>query len=145
MNSTPGSKWPVSGGVLEELLPQIPFPTPPPILKKVEALPPRPAGLFIELLGRPDALHADAVEHEDRYDATTVKLLEELVTTRRAPTDDERRILDDATFVFATEKTAAVSDHVKPSPMRRPVLHNEEEEEDGEPLDAAALTPFWWR
>lgn len=137
----------MSDGASAELLPQIPYPEPPPILKAVEPPPSKPSGLFAELLGRPDVLHADAVEHDGRYDAPTVKLLEELVTSGRPPTNEERRLLDDATFTFATEKTAA--EHVKPPPMRKPVL-SPKDEDDEEGADAAdvpldAIPPFWWR
>lgn len=100
------------------------------------------------LLGRPEALYTDALDHKDRYDEPTVELLAELVATQRAPTDRERLLLDQATFDFATTKTAP-TDHVKPPPMKKPKKRDEDDEEE-EPGDAAsvpleAIPPFWWR
>lgn len=144
MNSSRASRWPVSGGVLKDLLPAVSFPEPPKILQTSEPPPKRPTGLFEELLhGRPDALYADALEHEDRYDPPTTQLLGELVTARRAPTDEERTLLDRATFEFATAKNTP-PEPVKKA-LRKERRDEEEMEEEAPAVPLEALPPFWWR
>lgn len=114
-----------------------------PHLPQPADLPTRPTGLFEELLqSRPEPLHVDALEHKERYDVATARLLEELVGSGRSPTSVERALLDRATFDFATSPRRDAPP--PPAPRSRPAPQEEGEEEE-ETIPLEAMPRFWWR
>jgi hypothetical protein len=101
-------------------------------------------GLFQELLlSRAESLHNDAEEFPEKYDPRVPPILRELVSTRRQPTPEERKLLDLAVLDFASKK-----------PSNKPTAHaparNETHADQKSPGAEAgmsvpeAIKPFWW-
>lgn len=111
--------------------------------------PPKSPGLFEALLGRPEPLYVDSVEHPEKYSPEVVALLSELVAGTKkvsALNPGEERLLDLATIDFATaapEKPKAPP----PTPVRRSgaeerVVH--EQPIVGVDVPQEAQAPYWW-
>lgn len=123
------------------------FPTVKQLLEK-KALEPssKPSGLYEELLqSRPEAMFVDTLDHPQKYEGGVPDLLEELTRTRRAPTEEERALLDRAVLDFMTkprEKPPA------PKPVPRAVLEEPIEPPEAPQAEEAPgggeMKPFWW-
>jgi hypothetical protein len=119
-----------------------------------EEQPQRERGLFETLLGSPEALYQDAVEHPEKYSAETIALLRALVSGTKKQselTPEERRMLDLGTIDFAT---APAKPKRRRAPERaRPVLELEAggasrgrggAPEPGVDVPREAVAPYWW-
>lgn len=112
----------------------------------------RPRGLYEELLqSRPEALYVDTLDHPEKYPEEVRTLVAELVNTRRAPSVEERAMLDLAIIDFVAKPPPKGAERPKPPPPKRIRLDvpreemsdafDEEEPEAGPPDTSKA---FWW-
>lgn len=134
-----------------------PKPPAPPTLTPPQptlADPPKPKGLFQEVLGGDlGALYQDMREHPEKYDAETVRLVEGLLAANRAPLPEELPKLDLAVLDF--------NKVMRPEPKRpKPVIRRPPPEPPAEsPPPLEPVTPpsadaigktdeipqaFWW-
>ena len=105
-------------------------------------------GFFEELLqSRPEAMYLDTLDHPEKYTGEVKQLLEEITLQRRAPTDEERVLLDRAVLDFLAKPKAPPP----PSPKKRtepmePVTGSEEAfpETAQDPVSTGEPPPFWW-
>lgn len=116
-----------------------------------EQLPPaKPAGLFSALLqDHVELLADDVLSHRDRYTPDVVKLVEDVLQTRKSIkslTESERELLDRATLDFAT----FIPPKEAPQPVRRRASTRAAAEPDpipvhgvDTPLEAEAPA-YWW-
>jgi hypothetical protein len=107
-------------------------------------------GFLHELLGGDfGPLYYDAVEHPERYDSATIRLLDLLASRQtsleKLSPEDMTRI-NEAAGMFASEKYRPVPRETpKPKPVAKHHHIAEPEELDGEDLFAGTEVPtFWW-
>lgn len=117
------------------------------LLPQAAELPPnRPTGLFAELLvDRPEPLYVDSLEHPNRYEDDARTLVEQLAAQNRPITEEERQLLDRATYVFATSTTRK-GEAPKPTIGAARRRRDEVEEElENEEMPLEELPRFWWK
>lgn len=122
-----------------------------PILQLTNPPPPRPEGLFEDLLrSDPSALAQDALDHPDRYADEARALLTELVQSPRRVSAEERRVLDRATLDLAEYRPPTLP---ASAPKKRPVEgapRRQTVEQVVDPLPVPGIdipedaAPFWW-
>jgi hypothetical protein len=72
-------------------------------------------GLFQELMhSRPEPLYVDSTEHPEKYEEGTKELLRDLISSRRPPTPEERKVLDAAVIHYSSPPIP------KPAPAAAP-------------------------
>lgn len=108
----------------------------------------RPKGLFEELLGgRSDILFQDAQQHRDRYDETTLALLQDLVTGKRRReelTKEEREMLDQAVCDFASYVPPKETKRTPKIEVRQSALKTEAPEHADIDIPAGTPNAYWW-
>lgn len=125
-------------------------PAPPDIFRIVETPPPAKKGFLYELLGGDfGPLYYDAVEHPERYDSATIRLLDLLAarqTSLEKLSPEDMTRINEAAGIFASEVSRPVPrEAVKARPPAKHHHTLDADELSGEDLFAGTEVPtFWW-